>query len=166
MPEKRYAVFDFLAFLLHFFAFYLSIFIYSSKNVYFYGYIMNIYALNIHFAACKKWNFANLWFYITSLNGICQPFFHIYLNFFMFLPHYLRFWVANCGISQTNTSYLIFVYIFHFYAFFVFLLQTYVWIVFILQTRLNRQSSTHAHATILLYYTHARKKVCFTPIKI
>ncbi len=45
---------------------------------------MNIYTFNIHFIAYKKWGFANLWFYITSLNRICQRFFHNYLNFFMF----------------------------------------------------------------------------------
>ena len=40
-------------------------------------------------------------------------------------------------------------------------MQTYIEIVFISQTQPNRQSGTHAHATILLYFTHAHKKGLF-----
>lgn len=73
----------------------------------------------------------------------------------------LRFKLHFLDISQTNINYSFFVYIFYFYSFFVFKMQTYVEIVFISQTQPNRQSSTHAHATILLYFTHAHKKGLF-----
>ena len=73
----------------------------------------------------------------------------------------LRFKLHFLDISQTNINYSFFVYIFYFYSFFVFKMQTYIEIVFISQTQPNRQSGTHAQATILLYFTHAHKKGLF-----